>query len=292
MFNRQRLTLSVESTEVRVVATEEQRIVHWDAAPLPSGAVRNCQVVQPSAFAQVIGRISGKLDGHHRNAVVGLSGQGAVLRILDLPPVPPRMRDEAVRREARHQLPLPLEEVYLSWQAISSDTSPRLRVFALGVPREAVDNCVLGLRSAGVRPVAMDLKPLALARAVNRPDVLLADIEEQTGSVVLVREFVPYIARSITLAEEGTGVPSERAYHLAAEIERTLDFYETKMAFEHPPWEPVVCLTGALGDHEEVRSRIGAHWTLVDPAPRLPLPEGMPLLPYLVNIGLALKELH
>lgn len=291
MFDRERLTLSLEATEVRLLIVRRQRVLRWDRLPLPAGVMRNGQVVQPMALGQVVARLVEKVNGPRRNAVVGLSGQRSLVRILNLPAVPPKLLDEAVRREARRELPLPLEELYLSWQVINDRNLSCLQVFTLGVLRQTLDNCVVGLRGAGVRLTAMDLKPLALVRAVNLPDVLLADLEAEAGGVVLVRGFVPYIVRSFALPREAARPLAERADHLVVEMQRTLDFYDSTLAANLPSWSPVVCLTGALGGEEAVRAQVGALWPLVEPTPPLPLPEELPLLPYLVNIGLALKHL-
>jgi type IV pilus assembly protein PilM len=291
VFERERLTLSIEANEVRLLVSQGRRILRWGSAPLPAGTMRNGQVAQPTGFGQIVRRLAETLDAPRRRAVVGLSGQGSLVRILSLPAVPTRLLGEAVRRTARRELPLPLDELYLSWQVLGNRDAAQLRIFTLGTPREAVDNCVVGLHSADVRPVAMDLKPLALVRAANLSDVLLAGLEETTMSVVLVREFVPYIARSIALPGEADRPLDERADDLVAEIQRTLDFYNSTTAAEHPPWTPVICLTGALGGERKVRSRIGATWSLVEPELSVSPPQDLPLLPYLANIGLVMKRL-
>ena len=289
-FKRRRLMLSLEATEARLLVVRGQRILHWDRLPLPEGSVRNGQIVLPTAFGQAIAQLVEQASAPRRKAVVSLSGQGALVRIFDLPAVPARMLEEAVRREARRELPLPLEQLYLSWQVIGDPNASRRQVFVLGVPREGLDNCAIGLRSAGVRPVAMDLKPLALARAVNLADVLIADIEAETESMILVRDFIPHIVRSVASPGGSTRPPDERAEHMAVEIQRIFDFYSSTKAAGLPPWSPVVCLTGALGGEEQIRTQVGQHWPLVEPNSPIPLPEGFPLLSYLTNIGLALKN--
>ena len=44
------------------------------------------------------------------------------------------------------------------------------------------------------------------------------------------------------------------------------------------------------GGDAAVRSRIGRQWPLAEPSPPIPVPDGFPLLPYLVNVGLVLKR--
>lgn len=290
MFSRERLTLSLEANEVRLLIAQGQDVLYWDRVSLPDDVLRNGQVVDPAAFGEAVADLIEEAGGPRRKVVVSLSGQRSLVRILKLPAVPPRLLDETVRRTARRELPLPVEELYLSWEVIGDRNASQLQVFTLGVPREMLDSCVVGLRSAGLRPQAMDLKPLTLVRAANLPDVLLVDVEAETESVVLTRGFVPYIVRSVALPGEAERPLAERAEHLATEIQRTLDFYSSSMAAGHPAWSPAVCLTGVLGGEEDIRMRIGVRWPLVEPAPSLPLPEELPLLPYLVNVGLVTKR--
>lgn len=291
MSNRGRLTLNIETNEVRLLIAQGQRVVYWESLPLPPGVMREGQVAQPEAFGQALADLLARAHAPRRSAVVALGGQRALVRILTMPAVPPRMLDEAVRRAARRELPLPLEGLYLAWQVLGDHKASRMQVFTLGIPREAVDNCVAGLRSAGVRPQAMDLKPLALVRAVNLPDVLLADLETEAATVVLVRGFVPYVVRSVAAPGDSARPLAERAEHLAVELQRTLDFYGSTLAAEHPPWSPAVCLTGTLGGAPEVRAHVGGRWPLIEPAPPIPLPGELPLLSYLANVGLVLKRL-
>jgi hypothetical protein len=290
LFSRERLTLSLETSEVRLLVARGQRIVRWGSIALPEGVVRNGQVVQPDAFGQVLAGAVKEVKGPRRRAIVSLQGQRALVRILSLPEVPSRMLDETLRRQARRELPLPLEELYLSWQIVSNRKASHLEAFTLGIPRDAVDNCVAGLRSAGVRPVAMDLKVLALVRAVNLADVVLADLEAETGLVAVVRGFVPQIVRSVTLPGGAEQPPAERTSHMISEIRRIIDFYHSTRVTSQPAWSPTVCLTGALGDEEEVRSQVEAVWPLVEPEPPVEIPKALPLLSYLTNIGLALKS--
>ncbi len=287
MFGEKRLTLVLETAEVRALVVQGQRIRRWERALLPEGAVRQGQIVQPKAFGEIVAELVDAVKGPRRRAVIGLNGQRSLVRILDLPPVPTRLLDETVRREARRELPLPLEGLYLSWQVIDDQTASGLRVFTVGVPKEIIDTCMVGLRAARVRPVAMDLKPLALVRAVNLPNVLLVDLERGNGSLVLVRDDIPYIVRSIPVSPEEEGWIDL----IVSEIQRTLEFYHTTLSASLPAWTVSLCLTGGLAEDERVRERVGALWPLVDPAPPLSVPEDFPLLTYLGNLGLALKRL-
>ncbi len=286
MFGEKRLTLILEPSEVRALVVQGQRIRRWERASLPEGTFHEGQIVRPQVFGEVTAELVEAVGGPRRRAIVGLSGQRTVVRILDLPPIPSRLVDETVRREARREFPLPLEDLYLSWQTIDDGSTSGLRVFTVGVPKEIIDTCMVGLRAAHVRPVAMDIKPLALVRAVHLPNVLLVDLERGIGSLTLVRDEIPYIVRAIPFpTEEGDWIDQ-----LVLEIQRTLEFYRSTLSSSLSAWSVSICLTGALAEDEAVRERIGAIWPLVDPAPPIPVPEDLPLSLYLANLGLALKR--
>jgi Tfp pilus assembly PilM family ATPase len=233
VFGRDRLTLSLETNEVRLLVARGRRILRWGSAALPAGVVRNGQIAEPVTFGRGLTKLLAQVKGPRRRAVVGLNGQRALVRILSLPEVPNRLLGEAIQREARRELPLPLEELYLSWQPLDNHSTSRLQVFTLGIPRDGLDNTVLGLRNAGVRAVAMDLNAMALVRAVNLPDVILADVHPDAASVVLVRGFVPYLVRSVTLPGGADRSLADRADSLVSEIQRTLDFHLSTQAAAH-----------------------------------------------------------
>ena len=290
MFKSERVTISVETTCLRVAVVRGRQILRGASEPLPQGVLKNGQVTDTAVFAQTLSRLLKKLNAPRRRAVVSMTGQGAMVRILNLPSVPERMLGEAVQREARRELPLPLDELYLSWQALNGRSPGKLSIFTVSVPRLALDSNIAALRQAGVRPSAMDLKPLALVRAANHSDAALADLDGSNGNVILVRDFVPYIVRSVALPRTAVAEPADRADYMISEIQRTLDFYRSTLAAAHSAWEPAVCLTGDLGQDEAIRARVSRQWPLLTPSPPLALPDNLPLLPYLVNVGLALKK--
>lgn len=292
MFKSERVTISVETTRLRVAVVRGRQILRGASEPLPQGVLKNGQVTDTAVFAHTLSQLLKQLNAPRRRAVVSLPGQGTMVRILNLPAVPDRMREEAVRREARRELPLPLDELYLSWQALPNPNgrSPNnLSVLTVSVPRLALDSNIAALRQAGVRPSAMDLKPLALVRAANHPDAALADLDGSSGNVILVRDFVPYIVRSVALPRSAAAEPADRADYMFSEIQRTLDFYRSTLAAAHSAWDPAVCLTGDLGQDADIRARVSGQWPLLTPSPPLALPDNLPLLPYLVNVGLAMK---
>jgi type IV pilus assembly protein PilM len=166
-----------------------------------------------------------------------------------------------------------------------------LRVFALGVPKDVLDPQVEAIRLAGATLRSMDVKPLALVRAVGRGEALIADLEPETLDVIVVRGGVPVTIRTVSLRCE-IETTEDKVRRLGEELTRAVKFYNDT----HPeePLQPSTptYLTGSLA--EAAASSGVAEASIGHPveplAPALQYPADLPLATFMVNIGLALKE--
>jgi len=187
-------------------------------------------------------------------------------------------------------MPVPLEELYLCRKLLDAKDSEQ-RFFVLGVPRDILDTEVRTLAQAGIRPDIMNLKPLALARAVNREEALIIDLEPETFDLVGVVGGIPLIMRTVTSRAEGMTL-EDRVPQLTDELARTLQFYNSSYP-DHPlgPTTPVF-LTGLLADDDAacdlVKAAIDSPIETFIPSLKCPLE--LPRAQYAVNIGLALRQ--
>ncbi len=288
-LNRNMLvTLNIETDSVRVVVCQGRRVRRWGTVPLESGLVREGLLTQPEAVGQAVKHLLSSLRVSGDRLVAGLSGFHAVPRVFTLPRIPRKLLEKAVIQEAKVAMPFSLDEAYLSWQTFAP-TNGYQQVFALGIPRELLDAEVKALSQAGVRLRSMGLKPLALARAVNKKDAIIVNIEPDSLDITLVLQTVPQVIRSLPLKGNGQGqkVSTEQ---VAEEVERTLKFYES--GHQDTPLEtrlPLV-LTGQLSQDESLAQALTER--LDRPveafAPPIRYPSHFPLAYYAVNIGLAL----
>ncbi len=282
----ERLTLHVEPDALRGLVAQGKKILRWHVEPLAPDTIQNNAVAQPRAFAQAVLRIREVLDVGVREVALAFPHARAIQRVLTLPELPEKLRDEAVRREARREFPLPLAELYFTWTPLSS--SGQLRVFGVGLPRIAVDSYVAALHRAKIKPHALDIKTLTLARAANHADVIILDVEPAGCRLYAIHDFVPCIARSLSLPQQDD--PSAQATYLMGEIQRVLDFCEANdLLSTNAPTR--LCLTGTSDRRARLADLLADRWPLVEPDVPLNLPENFPLYTYLSNVGLVLKEI-
>jgi hypothetical protein len=283
-------TLHVEGSSVRLLAVRGGQVTQWGTEPLEPGLVEEGVVVNPRAVG---GRIESLLAAQHiskRDLVAGVSGHRCVPRILDLPRMAPRLLKEVVPREMKKELPVPLDEMHISWQVIGEENG-HLRVFALGVPKDVLGPQVEAIRLAGATLRSMDIKPLALVRAVGRGEALIADLEPETLDVIVVRGGIPATIRSVSLRREIERT-EDKVRRLGEELGRAVKFYNDTHPEQALPRSTPAYLTGSLA--EAAASIAVAEALIGHPmealAPTLQYTPDLPLATFMVNIGLALKE--
>ena len=290
MFSKSIVTLNIESNEVRYLVARGKRILHWGGIPLAPGLVKRGFVADPAQVSLAIDALFREKKLPRRGVVASLTGLRSALRIFSLPRIKSNLLDEAIQHEAEREMPVPLEELYLTRQPLGRNGHEQ-RFYVLGVPRDLLDAEVRTLAQAGIRAEIINLKPLALARAVNREQALIIDLEPETFDLVLVGGGIPLIMRTVISRGEGM-ILEDRIPQLADELTRTVQFYNSSHP-EHPLDSTTPAfLTGLLANDDTARDLVKA--AIDNPIEMLAspfeCPPDLPLAQYAVNIGLALRQ--
>ena len=159
---------SVAATEVRSNGSVE--IGRTAIAELPQGVSREGEVTDPDALGEVLKDLfsANKLP---RNVRVGVASQKVVVRSLTMPRIEdPAELEAAIRFQAADQVAMPLDNAVLDWQIADSDAATsaagQMKVVLVAARKESVGALVEGVRSAGLRPVGVDLSAFAMIRAL------------------------------------------------------------------------------------------------------------------------------
>jgi len=284
------VTLSISSTSIRLLWVKGRQVKKWENAPLAPGLVRDGLILQPKAVGAAIDALFTSAKVPKDRGIISLTNLSFTYRILSLPRMKPALLEEAIQRGAAREMPLPLEELYLTWQAVGGEQG-ELDFFVLGVPRNLIDALVQTLAEAGLSSYTIDLKPLALARAASRGDALIVALEPDCFDIVLVANGIPVIMHTVTPRGEGASL-EDNVRRLTDELTKTVEFYNgTSPGNPLSPTTPLL-LTGELSAEVTASSLIQAEIDYpVEPLiPPLKLPPDLPLALYATNIGLALKK--
>jgi len=288
--SREAVTLNIEGSELRLLVASGSTVIRWAEKRLEPGLVQEGLIVDTDAVGKAIDQLLIDNDASRKRIVTALTGLRAIPRILTLPKIKASLLDDAVRREARKEMPLALDTLYLSWQTVAEKGDQR-QIYLLGVSRELLDAHYRALETAGAPPSATDLKPLALVRAVGQTEAIIADLEQESLTIVLVVEGVPVIMRSFPF-DSATGPVAQKVQQLTDELTQTIRFYNESHRSDPLLQTTPVYLTGAIMTDPEVVANLRVMLDRTIEVPGCPMehPADFPVPPFLVNVGLAMKK--
>ena len=226
-----------------------------------------------------------------RKIILGLSGLHCLTRPLVLPQLPRTMLKEAIARESQRVLPIPPDQLYLSWQIISS-TVDKLYAYVVAVPRDMADMIIRVVNQAGYKPYLMDIKPMALARLSKEGNAVLVDVQAQEFDIVVIADNIPQPVRTISFPQEELST-SQRFAIVKDEIKRTIQFFNKNNVDKPIQPDTAMLVSGELSAapelYEQMANELGLKADLlVSP---LKTVKQLDVLHHLVNVGLALKEI-
>lgn len=284
------VTLEIDTTAIRLIETGGGRVVKWASLSLDSTLFEDGVISDPQALSVALRQLMDSSGIKAKNIIASVSGLYSVSRIVAVPTPPGETTTpESVLEAAEEIMPLSLDGLYLSWQTISGSESVQ-QVLVVGVPRDVIDAEMRALKAAGINPHSLDLKALALVRAVNKEQALILNIEPSSFDIVIVVNGIPEVIRTLAWQPDSL-TEEEMVEHLAMNLELTVGFYNS----HHPdtPLDPATpfLITGQMSADpnlvEKLPARMG--YPVESLAPPLECPKHMPVSQYAVNIGLALK---
>ncbi len=287
---RETVTLAIESTDLRFLSAHG-RVFKWGSVPLPEGLVTSGVINDPLELGRIVDETFQVNELDRRRVVSSVVGLRAIPRLLTMPKIQASMLEAAISREAKKEMPVSLENLYLSWQSLPAEGDQQ-RIYLLGVPREMIDVQVRMFEAAGIQPLAMDLKPLALVRAVGKEQAAIVNMEEGLLDIILVIEGLPAIMRTFGLDPNGDTL-EERIDRLLRELNQTVRFYNDSHRNATIRPNTPLYISGRVMAQPEVLAYLqsASDRPIELPPPPLPCPEDLPVLEYLTNLGLALKRL-
>jgi len=285
-------TLFIRDTSINLLVMKGEQVEKWASLPLEAGLVNQGLIVDEEQVADKVKQIFKETGAKKNKVITALSGHDSLYRIITLPELPDAVLPEAIRREAKRTIPTPLEDVYYSYQRLPSLTRGESRFFLVTFPRNPVDALVGTLHQAGVKPYIMDLAPLALARIPNEPRAIIVNARLDHLDIIVLTDRLPQVIRRLSLPGETESL-EERLPLIAEEFNRTIAFYNSSHVEDPLDTTVPVFVCGDLLEEPETWQSVvgGAGYQVSALSSPVESPEGFNANQFMVNIGLALKEL-
>ncbi len=283
------VSLYIDDNSLRLMVTKGRQITEWAESPLEPGLIEDNVVIQEAIVAARIKQLFKTQNIKTRKINLGLSGSHCFSRPISFPKLPKEMLDEAVRREAIRVWPVPLEELYLSWQTIPAPAT-QTQVFMVGIPRKIADALFRTLHYAGLKAGFMQIKPLLLTRAVKEARAIIIDVQAMEFDIVVMADGVLHPVRSIRFASRGLS-GEEKITIIRNELNRSLSFYNTTYPEKALAAEVPVFTSGDFANESELYRPLSAELgrPVLPLQPPLECPDGINPGHYMANISLAFQ---
>ncbi|MFO7947894.1 MAG: type IV pilus assembly protein PilM [Armatimonadota bacterium] len=181
----------------------------------PENSVVGGRVVDEEAVSEAIADAVREYSFGVKSVVASVGGDSdVVVRIAELPRVEPGELDEAVQWELDRQTPFPVDQVIYDFEAIEHPGIPadseNMEVFLAVAQEDMVDSHAETILGARLNPVAIDVEPLALCRALiemgddalRQSTVVVVHIGYSSTLICLFCEGVPVFIRAVPTAGE------------------------------------------------------------------------------------------
>jgi hypothetical protein len=283
--------ITIEHGMVKLLTCDGLNVLDYRVLLANPRFFREGQVSNNARVGTLIQNVLPEMEGHFDKVIGGLPGFQSRLQLLELPNTGGLNPNVVIPQEASRVMKVSTETYHLSWHRLP-DLLDRSRWLVLAASRRSINSFMDTAQRADIRFDSLDLRPFALARAVNYPEAVIAWVAPDGCDVIIVRDWVPVEHQSLfwgaELVEDTVLVD-----RLTEIVGRTIATYDQN-ASEGPLNEeaPLFVCGSPIRREPEMANRVASNLNrdvgeLVSP---LTQPDDFPVQDLIVNIGLILRE--
>ncbi len=194
--------------------------------PTPPGVIQEGSITEPGALTDLIKEMLAEMRTRKRYVVTAASNLAVITRTLQVPKMPIKQMEEAVRWEAERYIPFPIDEVVLDYAPLDPleaiPEGEQMDVVVGAARQETVASLVEALKASDLEPLVIDVKPFAGLRTLaNRlvatdrePITLFLEIGAESSALVLTRGERLLLNRVINLSGKDFTAAIAKAFNL------------------------------------------------------------------------------
>lgn len=191
--------LDISDLSLKIIKLKKKRgvlsLASFGETEIKPGIIRAGEIKDEKKLAEIIKEAIKKVKGEKlktKYVVASLPEEKAFLQVITLPKMSEEDLKSAVIYEAENYIPLPIDQVYLDSQIVPPvyDHLDHFDVLIAALPKKTVDPYLSCLKSAGLKPKALEIESLAIGRALIKNElttspVLLIDIGATRTSFII-----------------------------------------------------------------------------------------------------------
>lgn len=179
-------------------------IVTLGSTVLPEGAVDDGTLNDAEVVSKAISDLFKNLKIKNKTVGFSISGYSVIVKKVNLAVMEESKLEEHILAEAEQYIPFDIEDVYLDFQDLKTNTadSERTDVMLVAAKKEIVDDYLEMLRTINLNPVLVDVDGFALENSYahnykSDENVALVDIGASKMNINIISQGVSVVARDI-----------------------------------------------------------------------------------------------
>jgi type IV pilus assembly protein PilM len=220
--------LEVGSANIKMVelAGNPVSLRNLSIRPTPAGLIQEGSITDTDTLTDIIKEMLAETRTRRRQVVTAASNLSVITRTLQVPKMPAKQMDEAVRWEAERYIPFPIDEVVLDYATLDLPENipdgEQMDVVVGAARQETVASLVEAIRAAGLEPSIIDIKPFAGLRTIEpklrsterEPITLFLEVGAETSALVLTRGERLLLNRVINLSGKDFTAAISKTFNL------------------------------------------------------------------------------
>ncbi|MBU0485723.1 MAG: pilus assembly protein PilM [Proteobacteria bacterium] len=211
-FTPQQLTvgLDIGSHAIKICLLSETskgyQILKVGSAMLPPNSVEDGVLQDAEAVSRAISILIKNLGLKGKKIAISISGYSVIVKKINLATMSSEELDSHIQAEAEQYIPFDIDDVYLDYQDLhtNTDEEDRTDVMLVAAKKDVVDKYLEMLKSIGLNTIIVDVDAFALENAygVNfgtEGNIVLVDIGASKMNINIVSEGTSVLARDVVL---------------------------------------------------------------------------------------------
>jgi len=211
-FSKEQLVVGVDIGSHAVKICQLKRtdkaysIVSLGTAVIPEDAVDDGTLNDPDIVGEAITKLMKNLKIKNKKVGFSISGYSVIVKKVNLAVMSEDKLEEYIAEEAEQYIPFDIEDVYLDFQDLKTNSkdSDRTDVMLVAAKKEVVDDYLDMLRDLKLQPVIVDVDGFALENSYeyNYPkdeNVALVDIGASKMNINIISGGMSVMARDIVI---------------------------------------------------------------------------------------------
>lgn len=200
-------THSVKAVELSRISSNKPSLVNLGSQITPKGVINSEEKSDQKKLSDVLKKLYSSSGIRNKSVVMALPEFSVFTRFLEFPGVKKEELKDAVYFEAKQYIPMPLNEVQLSYVPIGFNTEKNApRVLVVAAPRKIIDIYINVAMSAGLELIAIETESVAMGRAMYRAsgkkNIVMLDFGANSTDMSILSDGFLVFSQSIAIGSD------------------------------------------------------------------------------------------